>query len=54
MGSADLPDPVMFGWNVADFDIGEPGIGPVRRDEASEVSWWGTLADALPTKPITS
>lgn len=54
MGSADLPDPVMFGWNVADFDIGEPGIGPVRRDEASGTSWWGTLGDALPTKPITS
>ena len=25
MGSAKIPDPVAFGWNVADFDIGDPG-----------------------------
>jgi hypothetical protein len=50
MGSAKLPDPVAFGWNVADFDIGEPGAGPFRQDEDTGTSWWGSLGDALPMK----
>ena len=51
MGSADIPDPVAFGWNVADFDIGDPGTdGPLRHDEASGTSWWGSLGDALPMR----
>jgi len=51
MGSADIPDPVAFGWNVADFDIGDPGTdGPLRHDEASGISWWGSLGDALPMR----
>jgi hypothetical protein len=49
MGSAESPDPVAFGWNVADFDIGEPGPpGPLRHDEVTGTSWWGSLGDALP------
>jgi hypothetical protein len=32
MGSADIPEPVVFGWNVADFDVGDPGTdGPVTK-----------------------
>jgi hypothetical protein len=31
MGDAEIPNPVAFGWNVADFDIGDPGTdGPMR------------------------
>ena len=51
MGSARIPDPVAFGSNVADFDIGEPGTGPLRHDESSGTSWWGSLGDALPLRP---
>jgi len=51
MGSAKIPDPVAFGCNVADFDIGEPGTGALRHDESSETSWWGSLGDALPLRP---
>jgi hypothetical protein len=50
MGSAKIPDPVAFGWNVADFEIGEPGTGLLRRDEDSGTSWWGSLGDALPMR----
>ena len=51
MGNAKIPDPVAFGWNVADFDIGDPGTdGPLRHDEDSGTSWWGSLGDALPTR----
>ena len=50
LGSAEIPDPVAFGWNVADFDIGEPGTGPLRHDENSGSSWWGSLGDALPMR----
>lgn len=49
MGSSEIPDPVAFGWNVADFDIGEPGPpGPLRHDEVTGTSWWGSLGVALP------
>jgi hypothetical protein len=49
MGSAENPDPVAFGRNVADFDIGEPGPpGPLRHDQVTGTSWWGSLGDALP------
>ena len=51
MGSAKIPDPVAFGCNVADFDIGEPGTGALRHDERSGTSWWGSLGDALPLRP---
>ena len=51
MGNAEIPDPVAFGWNVADLDIGDPGTdGPLRHDEDSGTSWWGSLGDALPTR----
>jgi hypothetical protein len=50
MGSAEMPDPVAFGWNVADFDIGEPRTGPLRHDEDSRTSWWGSLGDTLPVR----
>ena len=51
MGSAEIPDPVAFGWNVADFDIGDPGTDePLRHDEDGGTSWWGSLGDALPTR----
>ena len=54
MGSAEIPDPVAFGWNVADFDIGDPGTdGPLRHDEDSGTSWWGSLGDALPLRRAT-
>jgi len=47
--SAESPDPVAFGWNVADFDIGEPGPpGPLRHDQDNGTSWWGSLGDSLP------
>jgi hypothetical protein len=50
MGSTEIPDPVAFGRNVADFDIGEPGTdGPLRHDDNTGTSWWGSLGDALPT-----
>jgi hypothetical protein len=49
MGSAETPEPVAFGWNVADFDIGEPGPpGPLRHDQDTGTSWWGSLGKALP------
>jgi hypothetical protein len=51
MGSAEVPDPVAFGWNVADLDIGDLGTdGPLRHDEDSGTTWWGSLGDTLPTK----
>lgn len=51
MGSAHTPDPVAFGWNVADLDIGDPGTdGPLRHDEDSGITWWGSLGDTLPTR----
>lgn len=48
-----VSDPESFGQDVADFDIGEP-LGTVakslRRDDHG-VSWWGELAEQLPTLP---
>ena len=44
---------VPFGWNVADFDLGEP-LGMVaqalRYDDAG-VGWWGSLDERLPVIP---
>jgi hypothetical protein len=47
-----LPDPVGFGWNVADFDIGEPHE-PSRGDPVDEadVRWHGNIANRLPSQP---
>ena len=51
MGNGEIPDPIAFGWNVADFDIGEPGTHRSSRSEdPSGVTWWGSLGDALPTR----
>jgi hypothetical protein len=51
MGNDEVPDPIAFGWNVADFDIGEPEThGPSRYEDQSKVIWWGSLGDALPTR----
>jgi hypothetical protein len=55
MGNADTPDPVAFGQNVADLDIGDPGTdGPLRHDEDSGTAWWGSLGDALPRRHTTT
>ena len=46
-------DPVVFGHNVADFDLGEP-LGMITRAlrfDADGVGWWGSLAEALPVRP---
>jgi hypothetical protein len=50
MGNGASPDPIAFGWNVADFDIGEPGThGSSRYEDQSGVAWWGSLGDTPPT-----
>lgn len=46
-------DPVAFGRNVADFDLGEPlgmMVRALRYDEQG-IGWWGSLGDRLPTRP---
>ena len=46
-------DPVAFGHNVADFDLGEP-LGMIRRAlryDGAGVGWWGSLGDELPRRP---
>jgi hypothetical protein len=56
-GPADEPehliDPVAFGWNVADFDIGEPlgFVVTILRYDRGDVGWWGTLEAELPEPP---
>ncbi|MBF6134218.1 hypothetical protein IU501_14575 [Nocardia otitidiscaviarum] len=43
---ADAPDPVQFGRDVADFDIGEP-LGAMRenlRVDGDGIHWWGSSA----------
>lgn len=46
-------DPVPFGWNVADFDVGEPlgYVTTILRYGAADIGWWGNLGDGLPTAP---
>ena len=46
-------DPVPFGNDIADFDIGEP-LGTVAeglRQDAHGVHWWGSLEADLPVLP---
>jgi hypothetical protein len=47
------PDPVGFGWNVADFDIGEPHAPTTGyRVDGRGVHWHGHLAaESLPQAP---
>lgn len=45
-------DPVAFGCDVADFDIGEP-LGSVAehlRVDGAGVHWWGDLGPQLPSR----
>jgi hypothetical protein len=50
--NGQLPDPFWFGWNVADFDIGEPHV-PQPEDliDARGVHWHGNLTTGTPTRP---
>lgn len=50
---ADWVDPVAFGWNVADFDIGEPlgFVATILRNDCGDIGWWGSLGVALPRRP---
>jgi hypothetical protein len=41
MGSAEIPDPVAFGWNVADFDIGDRGPDPCDMTKTVEPAGGG-------------
>jgi hypothetical protein len=46
------PDPVRFGWNVADFDIGEPhSADPSDPVDPDGVHWHGNLANGTPAGP---
>jgi hypothetical protein len=46
------PDPVRFGWNVADVDIGEPhSAEPSDPVDPDGVHWHGNLANGTPTGP---
>lgn len=48
----DDSEPVEFGRQVADFEIGEPlgsRVTRLRRDEHG-VGWWGSLGDDLPVR----
>lgn len=49
---ADI-DAEQFGWNVADFDIGEPlgYVTTMLRYDSADIGWWGNLDDELPTAP---
>jgi hypothetical protein len=46
-----LPDPVGFGWNVADFDIGEPHDLPDGGLDELGIHWGGNLTGGLPARP---
>lgn len=57
-GAPDAPDgvdPVAFGWNVADFDLGEPlgFVATVLRYDRADVGWWGSLGAELPEPPAS-
>lgn len=46
-----------FGWNVADFDVGEP-LGYVTTvlrygADGADIGWWGNLGEILPVAPNT-
>jgi hypothetical protein len=47
------PDPVAFGRDVADFDLGEPmgAVVNILRIDSDGIGWWGTLDEQLPTDP---
>lgn len=51
--AAHLIDPVAFGWNVADFDIGEPlgFVVTILRYDRGDIGWWGSLDTELPEPP---
>ncbi|MEO9138708.1 MAG: hypothetical protein ABI345_06530 [Jatrophihabitans sp.] len=46
-------DAQCFGWNMADFDVGEPlgYVTTVLRYDHADIGWWGDLDDTLPTSP---
>lgn len=46
-------DPNAFGWNVADFDLGEPlgYVTTILRYDSADIGWWGNLAEDLPRPP---
>jgi len=46
-------DPAAFGWNVADFDLGEPlgFVVTILRYDRADVGWWGRLGAELPEPP---
>jgi hypothetical protein len=46
-------DPVAFGWNVADFDLGEPlgFVATILRFDRGDIGWWGSLGVTLPGPP---
>ncbi|MGI8678815.1 MAG: hypothetical protein ACR2LX_09045 [Jatrophihabitans sp.] len=48
-----LVDPHAFGWNIADFDVGEPlgYVTTVLRYDRADIGWWGDLTDDLPRPP---
>jgi hypothetical protein len=49
----DYVDPVAFGWNVADFDLGEPlgFVATILRYDRADIGWWGSLGPTLPYPP---
>jgi hypothetical protein len=53
---ADAPEPVAFGYDVADNDLGEPlgGAAETLRTDADGVRWWGCLLSELPAAPARS
>jgi hypothetical protein len=50
LGDPSDPDPELFGYTVAEFDIGEPlgAVADQLRSDTVGTGWWGTLADQLP------
>jgi hypothetical protein len=52
-GAGDFVDPVAFGWNVADFDIGEPlgFVATILRYGRGDIGWWGSLGVEPPEPP---
>lgn len=46
-------DAQRFGWNVADFDVGEPlgYVTTVLRHDLADIGWWGDVDATLPTPP---
>lgn len=53
LNAPDGVDPVAFGWNVADFDLGEPlgFVATILRYDRADVGWWGSLGAELPEPP---